>query len=180
MKKILVSGFGGQGVLSLGIMVANSAMYMNYNTSWLPSYGPEMRGGTAHCNVVYASGDVASPVVSRANFVVVMNEPSLGKFEQRLDAGGTMLVNTSIVQLKPTRTDIKIVNVPADEMADKLKNPRGGNVIMLGVMIELFGDIKVEAARKAIETVFADKPELIAVNLKCLESGIEYAKKNNG
>jgi len=178
MKKIIVSGFGGQGVLSLGIMLANSAMYMNYSTSWLPSYGPEMRGGTAHCNVVYSSGEVASPVVSRPNVVVVMNEPSLGKFEERLEAGGTMLLNTSIIRLKPTRTDIKVVNVPADELADGLKNSRGGNVVMLGVMVELLGDIKHDEARKAIRTVFADKPELIDANLKCFECGVEYAKKN--
>lgn len=176
MKKIIISGFGGQGVLSLGLFVAYSAMNMNYNTSWLPSYGPEMRGGTANCSVVYSRAEVASPVISRPNFLVAMNEPSLDKFESKLEPGGTLLINSSIISKKAKRTDINVYYIPVDDLAREV-NPKGGNIIMLGILLELFKTLDIEAAEKAIEYVFKNKPQFIDINKKCLHHGIEYIKK---
>lgn len=176
MKKIIISGFGGQGVLSLGLFISYSAMNMGYNTSWLPSYGPEMRGGTANCSVVYSRDEIASPLISRPNFLVAMNEPSLVKFEDKLEKGGTLLINSSIVTRKATRSDINVYYIPVDELAHEV-NPRGGNLIMLGILLGLFGTLSVDAAEQAVRYVFRDKPDLIDVNLKCLHYGMDYMKK---
>lgn len=175
MKKVIISGFGGQGVLSLGLFISYSAMNMHYNTSWLPSYGPEMRGGTANCSVVYSKREVSSPVISKPNFLVAMNEPSLVKFESRLESGGTLLINSSIVSRKATRTDIKVYYIPVDELAQNV-NPKGGNIIMLGILLELFKTLEYSAAEAAVKQVFKAKPELIDVNIKCLKYGIDYMK----
>lgn len=176
MKKIIVSGFGGQGVLSLGLFIAYSAMNMNYNTSWLPSYGPEMRGGTANCSVVYSKAPVASPVIARPNFLIAMNEPSLDKFEGKLEAGGTLLINSSIISKKATRTDITTYYIPVDDLAAKV-NPKGGNIIMLGILLHLFKTLDMNAAREAVKQVFKNKPELVEINLKCLEFGYNYIEQ---
>lgn len=175
MKKIIISGFGGQGVLSLGLFISYSAMNENFNTSWLPSYGPEMRGGTANCSVVYSEKEVASPVIAHPDFLVAMNKPSLEKFEKALAPGGILLLNSSIIDIKPTRTDIKVYSIPVDELAEKI-NPKGGNIIMLGMLLHLFNDISVLSAEKAIAQVFKDKPKLIDINVKCLHYGIDYMK----
>lgn len=176
MKKIIISGFGGQGVLSLGLFISYSAINMGYNTSWLPSYGPEMRGGTANCSVVYSRGEIASPLISRPNFLVAMNEPSLDKFEQKLEQGGTLLINSSIVSRKAARDDIKTYYIPVDQLAHEV-NPRGGNLIMLGILLDLFKTLSVESAEEAVRQVFKEKPALIDVNLKCLHYGMNHLQK---
>lgn len=178
MKKVIISGFGGQGVLSLGLFISYSAMNMHYNTSWLPSYGPEMRGGTANCSVIYSRKEVAAPVIAHPNFLVCMNEPSLAKFEKTLEKGGTLLINSSIVASKATRTDINVYYIPVDELA-KSVNPKGGNIIMLGILLELFKTINYEAACGAVREVFKNKPEFIDINLKCLDFGINYIKEQH-
>ena len=176
MKKIVIAGFGGQGVLSMGLMLAQSAMYMDYNTSWLPSYGPEMRGGTANVAVTYSRGEIACPLISHPDFLVAFNAPSLDKFVSSLETGGTLLVNSSAVTKKPSRTDIKTVYVPVADLAAPI-NPRGGNLIMLGVILPLLKTIDRSAAEKAVRYVFEKKPNLIDSNLRCLDRGMEYAEK---
>ena len=175
MKKIIISGFGGQGVLSLGVLIAQSAMNMSYNTSWFPSYGPEMRGGTAHCSVVYSRSEITSPVITSPNFAVVMYEPALRKFEERMEPGGVLILNSSIIRAKAKRTDIRAIYAPMEELCAKI-NPRGANIIALGILTELFHSLDVDTVRKAISQVFESKPELLDMNLKCFDAGREFIK----
>lgn len=176
MKKVIISGFGGQGVLSLGQFISYSAIAQGLNTSWLPSYGPEMRGGTANCSVIYSDSEIAAPVVDNADVLFAFNEPSLVKFEGRVVPGGAIIINSNIVKIDSTRTDVNIYKVPVDEMAEKI-NKRGGNIIMLGILLELFGDLTKESAEKAIRQVFEEKPSVIEPNLVCLQAGIDFAKE---
>lgn len=175
MKKIIIAGFGGQGVLSLGLMLSYSAMNMNYNTSWLPSYGPEMRGGTANVAVTYSRGDIACPIVSKPDVLVAFNRPSLDKFIGTVPSGGTVVINSSSVSGEIARTDIKVVRVPVAELADGI-NPRGGNIVMLGVLLPILKSLELTAAEDAVKSVFKAKPSLIEPNLACLKAGIKFAE----
>ncbi|MCL2821930.1 MAG: 2-oxoacid:acceptor oxidoreductase family protein [Firmicutes bacterium] len=174
MKKVIISGFGGQGVLSLGKFIAHSALFQDLNTSWMPSYGPEMRGGTCNCSVIYGAGEVAAPVIDFPDILIALNEPSLDKFGPRVKKGGIIIVNSNIVKKKIDRSDVKFYEVPVDELAEKI-NKRGGNIITLGILIKLLGDLKQDSAEKAIKEVFADKPKVIEPNIKCLQAGIDFA-----
>lgn len=194
MKEITIAGFGGQGVLSLGLFLSYSAINMGYNTSWLPSYGPEMRGGTANVGVVYSSGEIACPLVSNPDVLVAFNEPSLDKFENSVKGGfsdlspmdrlekiqsgekeeGYIFVNSSAVGRKVRRTDLTgVYYVPVDELASGI-NPRGGNIIMLGAMLPILKSLSLQAAQDAIRQVFKSKPDFIEPNLKCLQIGMSY------
>jgi 2-oxoglutarate ferredoxin oxidoreductase subunit gamma len=175
MKKIIISGFGGQGVLSLGKFISYSALAQNLNTSWLPSYGPEMRGGTANCSVIYAAEEIAAPVIDYPDVLIAFNEPSLVKFQKNVIKNGIIITNSDIVKLDSDRKDVTVYKIPVDDMAAKV-NKRGGNIIMLGVLIQLLGDIKEESAVSAIKTVFAEKPAVIEPNIVCLKYGMDYAK----
>lgn len=174
MKKIIVSGFGGQGVLSLGLFVAYSAMHMEHNVAWLPSYGPEMRGGTANCSVTVSEEEIACPIITRPDILVAMNAPSVDKFADSVPAGGVIFVNQSATDKKVARDGVKTVYVPVDTLAQNI-NPRGGNIIMLGVLLSYLGLTRA-AAEAAVRHVFAAKPQLIDVNLQCLDAGIDFAK----
>lgn len=175
MKKITISGFGGQGVLSLGKFISYSAMYQNLNTSWLPSYGPEMRGGTSNCSVIYSAEPIAAPVIDHPDYLLAFNEPSLKKFEDSVVPGGTILINSDIVKIDVQRKDVKVYKIPVDTLAQKI-NPKGGNIIMLGILLELFGDLEEKYAIEAIEHVFESKPKVIPMNIECLKAGREYIK----
>ena len=124
----IFAGFGGQGVLLIGQLLAYAGMYEGKNVSWLPSYGPEMRGGTANCSVVVSDEPVASPVINKCDCVIAMNRPSLDKFEQNVLPGGKLFINSSIIDKKATRTDIDVYYVPCNEIADKLNNPKVANM----------------------------------------------------
>ncbi len=178
MHKITISGFGGQGVLSLGKFISYSAIEQNLNTSWLPSYGPEMRGGTANCSVIYSDEEIAAPVIDHPDILIAFNEPSLDKFENSVKEGGIIIINSDIVHKKTTRKDVKFYEVPVDTLASAI-NKRGANVYMLGVLLPIFGgEISEEAAIHAVEHVFESKPKVIPSNIECLKAGIEYMKKN--
>lgn len=175
MKKIIVSGFGGQGVLSLGLFLSYSAMNMNYNTSWLPSYGPEMRGGTANVSVTYSRGEIACPLISRPQFLVAFNEPSVAKFLPDVEEGGTVIVNSSIVTKTPQREGVRVIGIPVDDLCKDV-NPKGGNIIMLGALLPLLQTLSVEAAQNAVRQVFQAKPQFIDANLQCLDKGVAFAE----
>ncbi len=175
MKKITISGFGGQGVLSLGKFISYSAMFQNLNTSWLPSYGPEMRGGTSNCSVIYSEEPIAAPVIDHPDYLLAFNDPSLAKFEDSVRPGGTILINSDIVTTDVKRKDVTVYKIPVDTIAQEI-NPKGGNIIMLGILLELFGDLKEEFAIQAIEHVFENKPKVIPINIECLKKGREYIK----
>ncbi len=174
--KIIISGFGGQGVLSLGKFISYSAIEQDLNTSWLPSYGPEMRGGTANCSVIYSAEEIAAPVIDKPDILIAFNEPSLVKFENSVKEGGVIIINSDIVHLKTTRKDVKFYEIPVDTLASAI-NKRGANVYMLGVLLPIFKDISEEAAIGAIQHVFENKPKVIPSNIECLKAGVEYMKQ---
>lgn len=174
---IRIAGFGGQGVVSAGILLAQAGVEERKNASWLPSYGPEMRGGTANCSVVVSDGEVFTPIVSAPDTVIVMNEPSLPKFEPMLKAGGLMIVNSSLINSRPTRTDIKAVCVPCNKIADELGSPRSATLVALGAFCALTGAVGVEGIVHAMRKVFKRaKPEMLEMNKKALQAGFDAVK----
>lgn len=134
MERMIFAGFGGQGIMVMGKILAYAGMLEGKNVTWLPSYGPEMRGGTANCNVVVSEKEVASPIVTKATTVVVMNKPSMEKFEKRVATGGILFVNSSLIDVKSTRTDIDVYYIPATELAEELGDIEAANMILLGAV----------------------------------------------
>jgi len=173
---VIFAGFGGQGVLLIGKMLAYAGLHAGKEVSWLPSYGPEMRGGTANCTVVISDRPVGSPVILAPKSLVVMNQPSLDKFEQAVKPGGLIVVNTSLCPRAVTRTDVTVVAVPANEIAQALKNPRGANMVALGAFVGATGVIDLQDLDALVRETFAAKPHLIDVNLLALEKGHEIGK----
>ncbi len=177
-EKIIVAGFGGQGVMSLGQLLIYAGMLEGKHVSWLPSYGPEMRGGTANCNVIISDSPVASPIVTDATAVIAMNRPSLDKFESSLVKDGLLLINSSLIDKSAERDDITSHDIPANEIADELGNSRVANMVMLGAYLEATGALKKESMINALEEVFGggSKAKLIPVNKKALDRGAELVK----
>jgi 2-oxoglutarate ferredoxin oxidoreductase subunit gamma len=172
---IRISGFGGQGVISAGYLLAQAGMMEGKEVSFFPAYGAEMRGGTANCSVVVASDQVSTPIVTAPDTAIVLNEPSLAKFEPTVKPGGLLIVNSSLVNSKPTRTDIKILYVPCNEIASELGNPKIMNMVAMGAFAAATGAITVEGIANALPKVYKKlKPEVIELNVKALRRGAEY------
>ena len=174
----IFAGFGGQGVLLIGQLIAYAGMYEGRNVSWLPSYGPEMRGGTANCSVVVSDDPIASPVLSMADCVIAMNTPSLEKFEANVNPGGKLFINSSIIEKKATRTDIDVYYVPCNEIADQLGNPKVLNMAMLGAFLEATNVVKVDSVLDALLYKLGEKKaKLIALNRQAIEMGAASIRK---
>lgn len=174
--EIIFSGFGGQGVLLIGQMVAYSAMDVGLNVTWLPSYGPEMRGGTASCTVVVSDKPIGSPVVSSPGIAVVMNRPSLDKFGPTVKKDGLLFINSSLVDVRSGRSDIKEILVPCNDLAAKLGNPRAANIIMLGALIGRTKMLSEAAIKARIEYTFKKKgDDLVKFNYKAFDEGAKAA-----
>lgn len=172
LHNIIISGFGGQGVMAMGKTLAEAGMKEGVNVSWLPSYGPEMRGGTANCNVVLSSEPVISPVVLDANELIAMNKPSLAKFEKAIVPGGMLFVNSSIIEIKAERSDITAYYVPCNDIAAELGNPKVANMVMLGAFIEATKVLKVETIREMLTHIFTGpKANLVELNIEALRRG---------
>lgn len=173
---IRISGFGGQGVISAGVLLAYTGILENKNVSFFPSYGAEMRGGTANCSVVIASDEVDTPIVSSPDTVIVLNEPSLAKFEPMVKPDGMLIVNSSLIKTEPSRKDIKIIKVPCNEIADRLGNAKVMNMVALGVFAKATGAVSLSAIARALPKVYKKlKPEVIELNVKALEEGAKLA-----
>lgn len=177
-EKIICAGFGGQGVMSMGQLMTYAGMIENKEVSWLPSYGPEMRGGTANCNVIISDNLIGSPVITNdATAAIVMNLPSLDKFEECVAPGGMVLVNSSLILKKVTREDVRSFYIPANEIAVELGNPRIANMIMLGAYLELVHPVKIESILLAFKKVFGEsKAHLVPLNETALLRGAELIK----
>ena len=174
----IFAGFGGQGVLLIGKLVAYAGMDEGRNVSWLPSYGPEMRGGTANCSVVVSDDPIASPVLSMADCVIAMNTPSLDKFEANVLTGGKPFINSSIIDKKATRTDIDVYYVPCNDIADQLGNPKVLNMAMLGAYLEATKVVGVESVLQALlHSLGEKKAHLIPLNRQAIEMGAESIRK---
>lgn len=168
-QKLFFAGSGGQGILLMGQMVSYAAMSQNLETTFLPSYGPEMRGGTANCTVIVSDKTISCPLIFEADAVVVMNPPSLTKFESLVKPGGKMIINTSLVSERPTRTDIQVVEVPANDLAAELGNRRTANVIMYGALVTETGVVSEEGVEYALRKVFSGKKaKLLDLNMKAV------------
>ena len=174
----IFAGFGGQGVLLIGKLVAYAGMDEGRNVSWLPSYGPEMRGGTANCSVVVSDDPIASPVLSMADCVIAMNTPSLEKFEANVNPGGKLFINSSIIEKKATRTDIDVYYVPCNEIADQLGNPKVLNMALLGAFLEATNVVKVDSVLDALLYKLGEKKaKLIPLNRQAIEMGAASIRK---
>lgn len=170
-----LSGFGGQGIVSGGILLAYAGMLEGKNVSFFPSYGAEMRGGTANCSVVISDEEVASPVVSQPDVAIVFNEPSFLKFEPLVKRGGILIVNSSLVNSKSARSDIKVIEIPLNSIADKLGNAKVINMIALGVLSKVTSAVKKHSLIDAIPNVYKKlKPEIIEINKKAVEEGYNF------
>lgn len=167
--KLIIAGFGGQGVMLIGQMIAYAGMFEGKEVTWMPAYGPEMRGGTANCTVIVSDKRISSPIVSEATAVVVMNPPSLTKFEPMVKTGGQLFVNTSLIKLKPTRDDIEILNIDANEIAVTLQNDKVSNMVVLGAIARKTGVVSLSSIEKVMEKQFTGKKAaLIPINVKAL------------
>ena len=176
-ERIIIAGFGGQGVMAMGQLLTYSGMIEDKMVSWLPSYGPEMRGGTANCNVIISSDPVGSPVVVEATTALVLNKPSLDKFEDSVVPGGRLFINSSLIEQKSKREDIEVYYIPANEIANELGNARIANMVMLGAFLEVVKPVGVESIHKAFGKVFGDnKAHLLPINKEALEKGSEAVK----
>ena len=176
-EEIIVAGFGGQGVLAMGRLMAYAGMIEGKNVSWLPSYGPEMRGGTANCSVILSDELVGCPVISRATCLIAMNGPSLDKFESAVAPGGKIIVNSSLIKRKVERTDVEAVYCPVSDTALELGDVRGANMIMLGAYIGLTGFPSPEKVKESLLKVFGEgKKKLIPMNEAALNKGMEMVK----
>jgi len=167
---LILSGFGGQGVLFSGIILAEGAVREGLETTWIPSYGPEMRGGTAHCHLRMSRSRIASPMITRPSAVIAFNQPSVEKFASSIVPGGLLLVNSSLVTEMPERKDIKIVKVPAYEAAAAVNNPKGANMVLIGAYIEISGSVNAES----IHAAFMENginPQMAESNMKAIEAG---------
>lgn len=174
----IFAGFGGQGVLLIGQLLAYAGMYEGKNVSWLPSYGPEMRGGTANCSVIVSDKDVASPLVDKADVIVAMNLPSLDKFEEHVKPGGLLVINSSIIERKSTRDDITVVYCDANRIAEAVGNPKGANVAILGAMLEKEPIVDLDKMTEAIRIELGErKARFLEGNKKALIAGMEAARE---
>lgn len=167
--KLFFAGSGGQGILLMGQMITYAAMLEDKSSTFLPSYGPEMRGGTANCTVVVSDKPVSCPLIYEADAIVVMNLPSLIKFEPMVKPGGVLLVNSSIIDQPAKRTDIRVVNVPVNEIAKELGNLKVANIVMLGALVRSTNVVSEKSVEAVMHKTFTgSKAKLIDINMKAL------------
>ena len=175
MNQIILAGFGGQGILSMGHFIAHAGLLDGKNVSWLPSYGPEKRGGTANCHVIVGDEEVGSPIISSASVLIAMNGPSLEKFESLVEPGGLIITDKSLVPVKPTRSDVKLYEIPATEMAYALGNATFAGVIILGKLIALTDVVTTQNFEVALRSILKpSKHFMIPDEMKALKQGAEY------
>lgn len=173
-ERIIIAGFGGQGVMAMGQLLTYSGMLEDKSVSWLPSYGPEMRGGTANCNVIISTEPVGSPVVVEATTAIVLNKPSMDKFEGSLIPGGKLFVNSSLIERKSVRDDLDVYYIPANEIANQLGNLRVANMVMLGAYLEVVHAVSIDSIESAFPKVFGEsKMHLLPINKEALVRGAE-------
>jgi 2-oxoglutarate ferredoxin oxidoreductase subunit gamma len=169
--KTLFAGFGGQGVMSMGLSLAEAAMLEGKNVTYLPAYGAEVRGGTANCTVVVSDDEIASPVASSPEFVVAMNQPSAVKFQHHIQSGGLFFLNSSLVEADIIRGDIEIVRVAANKIAEDLGSPKSANMVMLGAFIKKSGLVEMKSVMESLKRILSTKKKLIEINEKALSAG---------
>ncbi len=172
--KVIMAGFGGQGVVLMGTLLSYSAMVQGKHTTFFPSYGAEMRGGTANCSVIVSDDEIPSPIVSEPDCIVAMNIASLDKFESRVKPGGTIFINSSLIKRELARDDVDEVRIPANEMAEELGSAKAANMVMLGGVLKKTGAVELDSAVKSLSGVLSERAmALLDVNKKALRKGFD-------
>ncbi|MDD2890532.1 MAG: 2-oxoacid:acceptor oxidoreductase family protein [bacterium] len=175
-QEIILAGFGGQGVIKAGVLLAYAAMKENKRCTHFPSYGAEMRGGTANCSVIISDLLISSPVIGEADTVIAMNEPSLIKFEPRLKKGGLLIYNSSIIASKPKRSDIELLAVPANEIAESVGSAKSANMVVVGAYIAKTKIVSPESVKLSIPIVFPGKEAFLTININAVDKGMAVVK----
>jgi 2-oxoglutarate ferredoxin oxidoreductase subunit gamma len=173
--KTIFSGFGGQGVIMMGTLLATAGMYEEKNVTCLPSYGAEVRGGTANCTVVVADEEIASPVASEPEFAVLMNNPSLFRFQNQIASGGTLFLNSSMIESHPVRGDLVIYEVPINDLARELHEDKVVNMVMLGAFLKKSCLVSLETMERVLKDTFSNRnPRILKLNKTALSIGYQY------
>lgn len=174
-KQMLLSGFGGQGILFAGKFIAYKGLTDGKQVSWLPSYGPEMRGGTASCSVIISDEAVGSPIISNPDILVAMNLPSLDKFEKSVVSGGIILADSTLIERKVERDDVTVYYIPATRLASENGFPTLANMILMGKLLEVLGEFNSDDMKVALSKVIsAKRADMLETNLKALELGAKF------
>ena len=176
-SEVQFAGFGGQGIMLMGQIMAQAAMDQGYEVVWIPSYGPEMRGGTAYCTVVISDRPIGSPIIRNPKHLVAMNRPSLEKFAPTVQAGGTIFINSSIISIDADRDDVDVIKVPIIEIAKELGNIKTANIVALAAFVSRSQVVDFELLRESVKNKFAKREKLIPINMKALEEGQKAASK---
>ncbi len=176
-ESVIIAGFGGQGILFSGQVLAYAGMYDGREVVWMPSYGPEMRGGTANCTVVISSDRIRSPLVPSPLGIIAMNRPSFDRFEPAVRAGGVLIVNSSLVDAHSLRTDIRVLAVPANHIAEELGSAKVANLVVLGAYVAATGAVDVDAILRGIDkAVPEERAPLRTLNAIAFERGYELVR----
>ena len=174
--EVIMSGFGGQGLMMIGKLLAYAGLEEGKSVTWLPSYGPEMRGGTANCTVVIGDKPIGSPLITTPRAALVMNRPSLERFAPMIRKGGLLVIDSTLITVNSDRDDIRSFRIPADDIAQELGSRRSANLVMLGAYIGLEEVVSHKTLLKAIEKTFARKKQFLEVNCKTFTKGYQLAK----
>ncbi|HSG25874.1 MAG TPA: 2-oxoacid:acceptor oxidoreductase family protein [Anaerolineales bacterium] len=176
---IIISGFGGQGTLFAGQLLTYAALDCGKHCTWIPSYGPEMRGGTAHCTVIISEEEIGSPIVRNPDVVLAMNLPSLDKYEPLIKAGGVMIANQSLINREIERNDITTLFIPGNDIAEGLGSSRTTNMVMAGAMLELTSVLPLDAVKNALDQhIPARNRKYLELNYEAMEVGAKFAREN--
>jgi 2-oxoglutarate ferredoxin oxidoreductase subunit gamma len=174
----MIAGFGGQGVLMAGKLLAYAGMLEGRSVTWFPSYGAEIRGGTANCTVIISSDEIGSPVVQKPSAMLVFNDASLKKFESRIASSGCLILNTSLVHAEPTRGDITRISIRASDVAEELGDTKIANMVMLGALLSKTAVVTLESVLSALKAVLPDRRQhLIPLNETALRRGVALCSK---
>jgi len=175
--EMIIAGFGGQGVLSMGMTISYAAMLEGKEISWMPSYGPEMRGGTANCIVIVSDKKISSPIITEFNTAIVLNQPSMDKFSNAVRPGGLLLYDSTNIPTPSNRTDITVLGIPAAEEAARLDNLRVANMVLLGAFLSITGTIDAASIPEALKKVLPERyHNLLPLNEKALHLGMNYSE----
>lgn len=177
-KGVVISGFGGQGVMLAGELLAEAGKEEGKYVTFLPSYGPEMRGGTANCHVIVSDEQIASPVIALPEAAIILNLPSLDKYEPLMKPDGLMILNKTIIPKEVSRTDVRVLQIDAQNVAKNIGNEKVVNMLLLGAYVELEKPVKIETLKEALKTLLTGRKEaLIEINERAIEKGAEIARE---
>lgn len=174
-SEVMFAGFGGQGILLIGKILAHTAMEEGYEVAWVPSYGPEMRGGTAYCTVVISDRPIGSPIIKNPMHLIAMNRPSLEKFASIVKPGGVILINSSLIPINSGRSDVDELLVPANDIATDIGNVRAANIVALAAFVARSKVVNFELMRESVKKEFAKKAKFIPLNMEAIDRGKKAA-----